>query len=247
MQTDVDIIAIHGLDTKSPDTWTWRENGNSINWLAHPDMLPKTAGKARIFTCDWPADLFEQSDLIPKTIQEFARLLLDGIKGRPSVTSGHASDDRPILFIASCLGGIILMEALVMADHEYLSVRRSTRAIVFLATPFGDTSFQDVASWAEPGLKAWALIQGREVTKLLGSVKGPTFDLGELLRKFTQLYLDPARPYRIMTFYELGKTNLYHKLFPWALKATKPVRWRNSPSLALFCYVRSMRTITNAR
>jgi hypothetical protein len=29
-EADVDIIAIHGLDTKSPDTWNWKpKDGNS--------------------------------------------------------------------------------------------------------------------------------------------------------------------------------------------------------------------------
>src|SRR5947209_3040401 len=29
-KTDIDIIAIHGLDTKSPDTWIWDPRGASV-------------------------------------------------------------------------------------------------------------------------------------------------------------------------------------------------------------------------
>ncbi|KAM6506307.1 hypothetical protein FSOLCH5_013297 [Fusarium solani] len=181
-------------------------------------MLPSKVGPARIFTCDWPADLFEPSDSTRKTIEEFARRLLDGIRRRTFATNGHARrEDRPILFIASCLGGIILMEALVMealmmSDNEYLSVRRATRGIVFLATPFRGTSFQDVANWVKPGLKAWASTRSREVTELLHNVKDPTFDLSELVRSFTQLYRYSAHPPQVLTFYELGKTSLYRKI-----------------------------------
>ncbi|KAK2598181.1 hypothetical protein QQS21_005658 [Conoideocrella luteorostrata] len=235
VETDVDIIAIHGLDTKSPDTWIWKskrpDSNNNVNWLADRSMLPSRVGQARIFTCDWPAGLFERSDLIQKRIEELARLLLDGIqrRARPLATNSYSEgDDRPIIFIASCLGGIILIKALVMADHEYRCLRRATKGIVFLATPFGGTSFQDVARWAEPGLKAWASIQGQKVSRLLQSVKGSTFNLDELVRGFTQVCRDNNLD-QVMTFYETGKTNLYQKVFPYLPISSKQVRTPKAP------------------
>lgn len=111
--------------------------------------------------------------------------------------------------------GIILIKALVIAGHssEYAVVRQSTRGIVFLATPFRGTSFQDVADWAEPGLRAWALIRGQKVSSLLDDVKGSTFHLEELVRKFTHLCHDKDYPCQVITFYELGLTSL-HRKFP---------------------------------
>ncbi|PHH91797.1 hypothetical protein CDD83_10293 [Cordyceps sp. RAO-2017] len=54
---EIAIIAIHGLDTKSPDTWEWRRKepggkGRIVNWLEHLDMLPKIAAVlgSRIFS-----------------------------------------------------------------------------------------------------------------------------------------------------------------------------------------------------
>lgn len=212
-KADVDIIAIHGLDTISPDTWTWKDPADPenkskwVNWLQDAEMLPSKVDCVRIFTCDWPADLFERSDLRQKTIEEFARHLLDGIKGRPT-------PHRPILFIASCLGGIVLIQALVMADKDYLPVRESTRGIIFLATPFRGTSFQDVATWAELGLQASGLMRCRRVSKLLERVKKPTVQLNELVCDFTELCLNATHPYQIFTYYELGNTNLLRKVFP---------------------------------
>ncbi|KAH0600433.1 hypothetical protein MHUMG1_01429 [Metarhizium humberi] len=228
VETDIDIIAIHGLDTGSPGTWTWKFNRpdrHDVNWLADKDMLPSRVGQARILTCDWPAELFERSDLIQKRIEELARLLLDGIRRRPSATNTSSKrGGRPIVFIASCLGGIILMKALVMAQYESCSIGgspgRDAHAIIFLATPFRGTSFQDVANWAEPGLKAWAWIRGQKVTRRLDDVKGPTFDLVKLVGDFTRLCRDDGLD-RVMTFYELGNTNLYHKVFPWLLVGSK--------------------------
>ncbi|KAK4096674.1 hypothetical protein N658DRAFT_335672 [Parathielavia hyrcaniae] len=105
--TNIDIIAIHGLDTKSPDTWTWVDPSdptNTCNWLADPRMLPSRVGAARIFTCDWPADLLQPSGLVQKTIEE---------------------ENRPVFFIASCLGGIVLAKALVDAGKEHLPFNRA--------------------------------------------------------------------------------------------------------------------------
>ncbi|KAL6814117.1 armadillo-type protein [Trichoderma camerunense] len=232
-ETDIDIIAIHGLDTKSLDTWVWKSKlpYGDVNWLASPQMLPRRVGRARIFTCDWPSDLFEQPDLIQKTTEEFARLLLAGISRRPLPKISHPKrKDPPIVFVASCLGGIILMKALLIADHtpsEYTAIRRSARGIVFLATPFRGTSFQDVADWAEPGLRAWALIQGQKVSNLLDSVKGSTFHLEELVRSFTQLCQDKDYPCQVTTFYETGMTNLHRKF---------PLSWLiPSPLMNQFC------------
>ncbi|KAI6778333.1 uncharacterized protein J7T54_003340 [Emericellopsis cladophorae] len=229
--TDIDIIAVHGLDTKSPDTWTWRrpkslwtrprrtehpESG--VNWLQDRRMLPEAVGRARIFTCDWPAELLQPSDLVQKRLDEYALLLLDGIQRRPRATNGARGEDRPLFFVASCLGGIILAKALLEADNEsssYCRLRRATRGIVFLATPFRGTSFQDVAAWAEPGVKAWAAVRGRESSRLLDSVKGSALDLEVLVRRFTQLCQDDDYPCDVFNFYELGVTSLTSKVFPW--------------------------------
>jgi hypothetical protein len=215
-RTDIDIIAIHGLDTNSEETWVWDPKGYNVNWLKQPDMLPEKFRSARIFTCDWPADLFEDSDFIQKEFEEFARLLLVGIKHRPRATYGDSDkeEERPIVFIASCLGGVILMKALVMASHEYQCVKQATRGIIFLATPFRSTSFEDVARWAEPGLNAWASIRGKKISNLFGLVK-PSFDLGELVRSFTALCEENDLANHIVTFYETGKSSLLRKVAPW--------------------------------
>lgn len=225
--TDIDIIAIHGLDTRSPDTWTWRGKNPSdnVNWLADPKMLPSKVGAARIFTCDWPADLFQPSNLIQKRIEEYALLLLEAIYRELCVTD--TATPRPVFFIASCLGGIVLAKALVDASEKYLALRRATCGIVFLATPFRGTSFRDVAALAEPGLKVWALFRGREASELLDEVKGSTLDLETLVREFTQLCQDKHHPCLVFTFYEKGKTSLPLKILPWVpsfLRQEKQVR-----------------------
>ncbi|KAF2964352.1 hypothetical protein GQX73_g9230 [Xylaria multiplex] len=181
-------------------------------------MLPAIVPSARIFTCDWPSDLFEHSDYSQKTLEDFAELILEGIETRPSAANSIKHKERPILFIASCLGGILLMKALVMAPHKYSSIQKAARGIVFLATPFGGTSFIDVAKLAEPGLKALAFFRDKKVSNLIDETKLKP-GLKRLCGDFTSLYrhIDPSC---MATFHETGKTSLPRKLVPWL-----PARW----------------------
>lgn len=204
----VDIFAIHGLDTKSPDTWIWKDdpknpNERGVNWLADKHMLPSRVGRSHIFTCDWPAELFETRDFAEHTFEELARLLLDSILG-------YHTKDRPIVFIASCLGGIILMKALDVATSRYLPIKIDTRAILFLATPFRGTAFEDVAKWAEFGLRAWAKSRGCRVTERLDLATTSVPELRELRHKFTQIIKE--QNYEVSTIYETRYTNLYRKI-----------------------------------
>ncbi|KAK0631109.1 hypothetical protein B0T17DRAFT_607771 [Bombardia bombarda] len=105
--TDIDIIAIHGLDTNSEETWTWKDPkhpGVPVNWLQHDTMLPSKVKRVRIFTCDWSADLLQPSDLVQKTEEEFALLLLEDIQ-RERQMNGHASATRGIIFLATPFRG----------------------------------------------------------------------------------------------------------------------------------------------
>jgi hypothetical protein len=60
---DHSIIAIHGLDTRSPKTWVAYETedargprGRAVNWLCDADMLPSAIPEGRIFTFDYNAN-----------------------------------------------------------------------------------------------------------------------------------------------------------------------------------------------
>jgi hypothetical protein len=220
-EADVDIIAIHGLDTKSPDTWIWKSqdcastaNPSEVNWLTDPGMLAAMAGPARIFTCDWPASLFLEQDSIQMTTKELARGLLLAVQSRLG-----KNEDRPIVFIASCLGGIILTQALVLAARqgsEYASLWSATRGIVFLATPFRGTAFQDIAAVSVFFLKGYANLAEKRVTQLLDTVKDSTPFLQELVADFTRIWLHRNQACHLAIFYETKKSNLLRKgLPPW--------------------------------
>lgn len=157
----VDIIAIHGLDTNSSDTWTWKSPTGlekPVNWLKQSNMLPSKVGRARIFTCDWPVGLFQQSVL--NTLEESARVLLHRLEQHLE-SNRQSRDERPILFIASCIGGIILQKTLEINRRDagrggYPPLVNMTRGIIFLATPFLGTAFKDMAYLT---LRIWASLR----------------------------------------------------------------------------------------
>ncbi|ETS75574.1 hypothetical protein PFICI_12518 [Pestalotiopsis fici W106-1] len=210
---DLDVIAIHGFDARSPDTWTYKSTANEpgVNWLENPEMLPGVVGSARIFTCDWPSDFFESSDFVQKTFDKFAEGLLDGIESRPPAKGCTQAEGPPILFIASCLGGVMLMKALVeegMKCNDSPTLK-ATRGIVFLATPFRGTAFADVAHWAEPSLRIWASLRAQAVSNLLGQIKEGS-ELTKLVGDFTRLCQRDG-PF-MATFFENEKSRLLRRV-----------------------------------
>lgn len=217
-ETEVDIIAIHGLDTKSPDTWTWKSNKRKaadrneeetetdLNWLANASMLPKVAGKARIYTLNWPSKLLDHSPT-PTTLEESAEFLLNEVTRHIG-----ANTSRPIIFIASCLGGIILLKALDLDGGNGMksppSIRQTTRGIVFLATPFRGTAFEMVPSFL---LKVLVSLQGRTITALIDYSLKPISELDALVKSFIILTRD--RDYLVAMFWEADNTVLLRKFY----------------------------------
>ncbi|KAI1169450.1 ARM repeat-containing protein [Nemania sp. FL0916] len=220
--TNVDIIALHGLDTDSSRTWTHKDKEGKkergdVNWLKDPDMLPHRIPNARIFTCDWPADMIKEKDTIQMTIIELARRLLRSLQDQLITKKKRDHPSHPILFIASCLGGIILAQAMIVAESEieFNSLWKATGGIVFLATPFRETSFRGIASVVVWFLIIQARFTNTAVTNLLDSVKEPGF-LQELVGKFTQICQQrfQYQPCQLAIFYEMRGSNLMQKGLP---------------------------------
>ncbi|CAG7942370.1 unnamed protein product [Penicillium salamii] len=210
-ETDIDIIAIHGLDTKSPDTWEYKINGKPpSNWLKDKAMLPSMIGNARIFTCDWLTKKFESPDTAKLRIEEIAQSLVVAINARPQGDNRN----RPILFVASCFGGIILMRALSYAVHQD-PILSCTRGVIFLATPFDGTAFGKIAYWARPALSFQAWLKGFKLSPRFDYVEEGRWKLHDLTEQFHHRCLEYN--YSTFAFYETEGTNLLAKNLPKAL------------------------------
>ncbi|KLO81075.1 uncharacterized protein LW93_4648 [Fusarium fujikuroi] len=144
-EKEIDIFVLHGLDARSDKTFiAWRVDGDKssgdVHWLSDEDMLPSQMPQARVLTYDWNANYDKTAS--KETMRNHADTLLERV---------HLNRDAlkrtqvPIIFIASCFGGVLLIpQALVGAlepQHARSEQRRqifdSCIGIIFLGTPFG--------------------------------------------------------------------------------------------------------------
>jgi hypothetical protein len=93
------------LGTESPRTWEYKKDGGGVvNWLADGDMLPAAVPHAKIFTYDWDANYFQDAPV--ETLLGHGETLLSLV----ATCRGPRGAQRPLLFIASCFGGLILAQ-----------------------------------------------------------------------------------------------------------------------------------------
>ncbi|KAH8744418.1 hypothetical protein F5882DRAFT_497181, partial [Hyaloscypha sp. PMI_1271] len=91
------IVAVHGLNGTARKTWTDEDSGSF--WLE--DFLPGALPNARIMTFGYDSGLaFSRSKA---GVENFSRDLLNRLR---LVRGSH--EDRPLIFIAHSLGGIVV-------------------------------------------------------------------------------------------------------------------------------------------
>ncbi|KAF8526524.1 hypothetical protein BU17DRAFT_82610 [Hysterangium stoloniferum] len=134
----VDIVAIHGLEGHREQSWT---AANGVLWLR--DLLPNVLPQARILTYGYDAHMINHAKYPESILQEYAENFIARL-ARFRTTAD--TRERPIIFVAHSLGGIVLKSALIHAslsgqrhlfDHKQIYL--STYGIIFLGTPHQGT------------------------------------------------------------------------------------------------------------
>ncbi|KAM5521611.1 hypothetical protein FOXYSP1_15502, partial [Fusarium oxysporum f. sp. phaseoli] len=96
---DVNIVAVHGLNGSARKTWTDSATGQC--WLE--DLLPESIPRCRVLTFGYDSKLaFSKSR---SGVEAFARDLLNRLR---IVRSSSEARNRPLVFIAHSLGGIMV-------------------------------------------------------------------------------------------------------------------------------------------
>ncbi|OHF04062.1 hypothetical protein CORC01_00401, partial [Colletotrichum orchidophilum] len=100
LDAELDIIAVHGLDGHWRKSWT-AENG--VFWLQ--DLLPTRVPKARIYS--YSHDSRTRGGDVPFTldISDHGNALVSDLTIERGLT---ATEERPIIFVAHSLGGLIV-------------------------------------------------------------------------------------------------------------------------------------------
>lgn len=142
-----DIVFVHGLTGDGLATW---EKGGTV-WPR--DLLPKAVPAARVITWNYEADIMRFFNKTGQnTILKHAENFLLDLAGERAEEDG-IEPDRPIIFVAHSLGGLVVKQALITArEHEstqsenedYARILRNTIGIIFLGTPHKGS---DQARW----------------------------------------------------------------------------------------------------
>ncbi|KAI2603697.1 hypothetical protein GGR54DRAFT_644549 [Hypoxylon sp. NC1633] len=128
--TDIDIVAIHGVGAKPEYTWVDRES--KVNWLSDPTMLPAALPKARIMTYNYASHWFGDN-AVKQSLSGVANKLLHSL-----ADEREECMNRPIIIIGHCFGGLVAQEvynAAVLLQEDHRGIADSIAGIVFLGTP----------------------------------------------------------------------------------------------------------------
>lgn len=163
----LDIFFLHGLTGDPQETWSSESNGDF--W---PEWLANDLGSLNIYTVGYSASIFSKWANKEMDLFERASNILEHMAG---IRIGL----RPIAFVTHSLGGIlakqILRSAIDSTDDDYKRIAKSTRLVIFLATPHVGASLA----------KALALIPGTSShISLLSNGTGFLEDLNQHYRDF---------------------------------------------------------------
>ncbi|SPO07348.1 uncharacterized protein DNG_10042 [Cephalotrichum gorgonifer] len=129
LQAEVDIVAVHGLNGTARKTW--RDPASGKLWLE--DFLPATIPNVRVMTYGYDSGLaFSRSKA---GIENFALDLLNRLR---MMRTSEKEEDRPLIFVAHSLGGIVVKKALILANEAavyYGRILNSTTGVIFMGTP----------------------------------------------------------------------------------------------------------------
>ncbi|KAI1429343.1 hypothetical protein F5Y12DRAFT_482024 [Xylaria sp. FL1777] len=142
-EIEVDIVAVHGLGSNVDWSWVWQDKKGHrppVHWLKDLNMLPRVVPHARIIVYNYESRWHANA---PTTRLELC--------GEELVKSLHNfrtdAQERPIVFIAHSLGGLVVLYGLLYADRtEHLQyLPASTVGFAPLGTPFRGTKMQSLA------------------------------------------------------------------------------------------------------
>ncbi|KAI1157492.1 hypothetical protein F5B18DRAFT_644862 [Nemania serpens] len=189
----LDVVAVHGLNGDCRGSWTSNGPEGSVLWL--DDLLPKKIPTARIMTFGYNADVVGNTSVAG--IRDNARKLLESIRDERE-DDQETDPHRPIVFVGHSLGGIIIKQALRIANNEarlYDDIASSTKGILFFATPHRGA---DVAKWVNmiACIAAFSLRQPK--SKFIQAMESNSKDLMEISEDFRSI----VDKYAIISFYE---------------------------------------------
>ncbi|KAI0413535.1 Alpha/Beta hydrolase protein [Xylaria grammica] len=178
----VDIVFLHGLRGDISKTWT----KDGVVWPR--DLLPKDIPESRVFLFGYDSAIthLDQSSVAKTEIHSDANDLCAKLADKRSATG---TENRPIIFVAHSLGGLVAAQVLIHGEQmdegsAAKAVAKNLRGLIFLGTPFRGSSSARPVEIARKILALFGANTQEHTLKLLG-VDSDRLD--ELTRGFSEL------------------------------------------------------------
>ncbi|KAE8412673.1 hypothetical protein BDV36DRAFT_300652 [Aspergillus pseudocaelatus] len=126
-----DIVFVHGLNVKgeasySRNAWTADVNREKIFWPV--DLLPLSVPNVRVLLFAYNSSITWNAAIAG--VKDHATTLMNLL-----ILQRKESPERPLIFICHSLGGLVVKQALLLDDPKFQEAIKSTRGLVFFATP----------------------------------------------------------------------------------------------------------------
>ncbi|KAF2787747.1 hypothetical protein K505DRAFT_379390 [Melanomma pulvis-pyrius CBS 109.77] len=192
----VDIVFVHGLTGNREKTWT---HPNNTFWPSA--LLSQDFPSARIMTFGYDANVVRfwtiaSSNRLDDHGKSLAYALLD--------QRGQVGQ-RPIVFIAHSLGGLVCEEALNLSNRrqDLASILPNTLGVIFMGTPHGGSH---LASWGTTVARYVNVFRGTN-RDILRNLQPGSSDLHRTEEDFQHMLRREDIKLRIYCFYEALKMN----------------------------------------
>ncbi|RFU29445.1 hypothetical protein B7463_g6896, partial [Scytalidium lignicola] len=196
---DADIVFLHGLQGHPEKTWCFGHSRTNNHCFWPRDILPRNFPKCRILTYGYDSHIshFFSGPANQTSIVGHAKSLLNDLE-----SIRQEEKDRPIIFIAHSLGGLLLKEALRQAwqddeEGDIHHIYESTMSAMFLGTPHRGS---DLAEWGLILQKAVKAVRFDASDILLRDLRIDSATLDTLTDGFSKAY--ERRHFQIFTFRE---------------------------------------------
>uniref|UniRef100_A0A0B7JWK8 Nephrocystin 3-like N-terminal domain-containing protein n=1 Tax=Bionectria ochroleuca TaxID=29856 RepID=A0A0B7JWK8_BIOOC len=194
----VDIIAVHGLGSHAIGGFQSKET--QAVWLR--DFLPKDFPNSRILVYGYGSAVTDKDSKI--SIEGLARSFLDSYKAFRQTTE---TTQRPIIFIGHSLGGLLIKEALILAnqndkDRENSDFFKSASGLMFFGVPNMGINLGKLREITRDQLNNQLIMDLQ-----LDSESEPTPYMKTLLGRFRSCHEKQDPPMRIISYYEEKMTD----------------------------------------
>ncbi|KAF4502263.1 hypothetical protein FAGAP_1502 [Fusarium agapanthi] len=172
---------------------TWKQEGTTEPWFTKPEFLGRLKDSVRVLSFGYNAHRF--GDVANTRIIHHANDLL-----RNLVLKRLDHPDRPLIFIAHSLGGLVVKRAILLCatNDDWKAIKQATKSIIFMGTPhMGSEKAEDLVVVQK--LASLIKLQTAVATNLTKELRAFSNSVQDINMEFT---IDVHRSIKLLCCYE---------------------------------------------